>query len=432
MGRFAMRKGLAASLQAFLAGLLSRTTSRQRGEHQLNQSSSGYNDVKDIEGLVGTFRQLVSKLSREGNELGELYLTAEKKAARYALLSETVIESVSSGIMVVDRGGEVGLMNSSARLLLGTSAGDGTSPVRLNSLFSEAGDLEALVRTSFKTGQNSARNSVEIRTLDGMSRTIGASISCLRGESDVDAVIVVFTELDSARTSGREPSAEDKATIERESYLRGVLDSYDLISGITARADEIQGMGDRGGMDRGKLVEFARAVRHTCDLMMVFAVSKGGSSSRTELADLNGMVESVLRRKKITDNSGLLTNLSANIPRVKTVGKVFEMGLEMLIQGCLEESPGGIEINTALWRDQETDLAGVTIRERSPTKPIVEIGDSLREFAADNRLRREAGLLLLKSLPSDGHRIRVEKRGDSFFFSAGILVPIEKEAGPRR
>ncbi|MFH1312811.1 MAG: hypothetical protein ABIJ00_06245 [Candidatus Eisenbacteria bacterium] len=398
----------------------------------MSQSSSSYGDVKDIEGLVSTFKQLVSKLSREGNELGELYLTAEKKAARYALLSETVIESITSGIMVVDRGGEVGLMNSSARLLLGTSVGVGAGPVRLSSLFSEAGDLESLIRTSFRTKQNSARNSIKIRTLDGMSRTIGASISCLLGESGVDAIIVVFTELDDVRRSSRAHAADDKAGIERESYLRGVLDSYDLISGITVRADEIQDIGGRDGVDEGQLAEFARAIRHTCDLMMVFAVSKGGSSSRTELADLNGMVESVLRRKNIADSPRLRTNLCAGIPKVKTVGKVFEMGLEMLIQGCLEESPDGIEISTSLWRDHETDLAGVTISEKSPTRPIVEIGDSLREFAADNRLRREAGLLLLKSLPSDSHRIRVEKRGDSFLFSAGISMPIERKAGPSR
>jgi hypothetical protein len=104
----------------------------------------------------------------------------------------------------------------------------------------------------------------------------------------------------------------------------------------------------------------------------------------------------------------------------------------MLLQGCIEESAKGIEVKTGLWRDRGVDVAGVMIGERGPTRPIVEIGDSLRDLAADKRLRREAGLLLLKSLPSDSHRIGVEKKGSSFLFSAGVLMPIQGEAGPSR
>jgi hypothetical protein len=373
---------------------------------------------------------LVSKLSREGNELGELYLTAEKKAARYALLSETVIEAVTSGIIVVDRSGEVGLMNSSARRLLGVGSEDKAGPVRFSSLFSEASELEAILRVCLRSGENSTRNVLKIRTLDGLSRTIGASISCLCGESAVDAVIVVFTDIGDARLSGRTPGAEERAGIERESYLRGVLDSYDLVSGIMARAGRIDAEGDRGRTAKAAREEFVQAVRHACELMMIFAVSKGGSSGRTELVDLNSMVESVLRRKKLSDNPGVGMSLSTDIPPVKTIGKVFEMGLEMLIQGCLEACPDGIEISTGLYRERGTVAVGVTVCEKGPTKPIVEIGDSLRAFAADSRLRREAGLLLLNSLTPEDHLIRVEKRGNSFFYSAGIVMPIEREAGP--
>jgi PAS domain-containing protein len=427
-----MKTGRRPALWAFLYGLVARIARRKRGDRQLTEASSSYNDIKDIESLVGTFKRLVSKLSREGNELGELYVTAEKKAARYALLSETVIESVTSGILVVGRRGEVGLMNSSARRLLGVADRDAAGPVRLSSLFGEARELESLVDKSFKTGRNSARNSVPIRTLDGVSRTIGASISCLGSETGVDAIIVVFTELVDGPAPARAPVADEKAEVERESYLRGGLDSYDLLSSLMGGADRIEAFTDPDRVDYEQLAEFVRDVRHRCDLMMVFALSKRGSSSLTELVDINGMVESILRRKEFWGSPALITNLTPGLPRVKTVGKVLEMGLEMLLQGCIEESAKGIEVKTGLWRDRGVDVAGVMIGERGPTRPIVEIGDSLRDLAADKRLRREAGLLLLKSLPSDSHRIGVEKKGSSFLFSAGVLMPIQGEAGPSR
>jgi hypothetical protein len=271
---------------------------------------------------------------------------------------------------------------------------------------------------------------VALRTLDGISRRIGASISCVRsGPSVVDAVIVVFTELDaSGRT--RAAGADDKGETERESYLRGVLDSYDLMSNIMMDAERINSTSREGRVSRAQLSAFAENVRHTCDLMMVFALSKGASSALTELVDINAIAESVLARKKTAAAQNVIVNLGTGIPSVKTVGKVFEMGLEMLIRGCMEQSPNGIEIETGLWREAGTGVAGVIIRERGVTKPIVEIGESLREFAADNSLRREAGLLLLKSLPSESHRIKVERAGDSFCFSAGILMPIKRKVGP--
>ena len=111
----------------------------------MNHESSSYSDIKEIENLVDTFRHLVSKLSQEGNELGELYVRAERKAAHCALLSETVVESITSGILVVERGGKLGLMNSSARRLLGMPDRDETYHTRLSSLFSDARELASLV-----------------------------------------------------------------------------------------------------------------------------------------------------------------------------------------------------------------------------------------------------------------------------------------------
>ena len=425
-----MRRGPLKPLLAWLRGRLSSPSGRKRSDQDVSQGSSSYNDIKNIENVVGTFKQLVSKLSREASEIGELYVTAENRAVHYELLSEAVIESVTSGILVVDKRGEVALVNSSARRLLGVEELNAPSPVRLQSLLSDGAQLERLIERTFETGRSSRRNALTVRTLDGVSRRIGASISCFRPDPAVDAVIVVFTGLGGDKESGRKTVADEKARAERESYLRGVLDSYDLMSGILAGAERTQSSAEPDRTAGDRLDQFVRDVRQRCDLMMVFALAKGGSSSMTELVDLNGLVQSIIGRKGLSGNPGLVEDLSPGLPSVKTVGKVLEMGLEILIEGCMEASPEGVEVRTALWRDGGVDVAGVTVDERGPTKPVADIGDSLRDLAADSRLRREAGLLLLRSLPSESHRIAVKNRGNSFSFSAGIVLPIQGKAGP--
>ena len=56
------------------------------------QETNDYDgSVTYIETVASAFQDLVSQVTREGNELGELYLKAEKRAAGSALLNETIV-----------------------------------------------------------------------------------------------------------------------------------------------------------------------------------------------------------------------------------------------------------------------------------------------------------------------------------------------------
>jgi PAS domain-containing protein len=419
------------SLRQRFTSLMSIFKRNGRDRNRPPKRAFGYSDVKEIEGTVDTFRRLVSQLSRDGNEIGQRCVQAEKRAAHYALISETVVESVSSGIVVIEAGGSVSLVNSSAKRILCLAEDEDVIGCRLGDLFGKSDDLERLVAESIREGRNSPRNLLSLDTVDGRHKRIGASVSCLRSsDSRVGAAVVVFAELKG--DAGTTPAARDdeRAQEEYQSYLRGVLDAYDLLSTVMIEADRIRSRAGSGALEVKDLAEFSSSLKRVSDLMMAFALAKAAYDAVPELVDLNSVIESVITRNGFETGPRLVKHLHGALPRIKTIGKVLETGLEMLIAGCLETADEGIEIVTGQWRDGGKDWAGVVIRERSVTRPILEIRNGLRDFIGSGDMHREAGLILLSSLPPDTHRVDVVKRGDHLNFSIGILVPLTDGARP--
>jgi PAS domain-containing protein len=423
-----MKAGLTGHLKALL-----RTAGSVFGGQRLPEGrpddDSACDDSSEIDAAVAAFRQLITRISRDGNELSELYLQAERKAASCVLLSETVVESVTSGIMVVERSFELRLVNSSARRLLGLSQELALAGRRLGKLFQDGTELERLLDEDMRIGRNSSRRVVSVRSLDGTMRRLGVSTTCVVSSSSrVDAIIVVFTELKGEGPRTETAQDEHLADAERQNYLRGVLDSYDLMSDLLVDFDKIEAKSTSGTLTRTELDEFCKCVRRTCDTMMAFALSLDASSSITELVDVNCVIESIMARRK-TQPGTLNRNLCKHLPAIKTVKKILETGLELLVAGCTGESAAGIEITTGLEQDDGTGVVIIIVKELSQTRPVRKVGHSLREMVKGQNMLREAGLLLLASLPAENHLIEAESVDGFFHFSIKVQAPINKEAG---
>ncbi len=384
--------------------------------------------VTDIETVASAFQDIVSQITREGNELSDLYLKAEKRAAGSALLNETIVESVTSGIMVIERGGTVRLVNSSARRLLGLGEDMDPAGRRLGKLFRDGLEMEILIEEDMRQGKGSSRRIVQVMSLDGKKRRLGVSTSCVRPDCDSDAhaLIAVFAVLD--ETPGGE-SVRAEVEAERQGYLRGVLDSYDLMSDLLQGFSRIEEKSAGGSLTKAELAEFSTCLRGTCDTMMAFALSLEASSSLTEMVDVNSVIDSILRRRAIPRASLEAIDLCSGLPRIKTVRKVLETGLELLISGCVAESVSGIGIRTGPGSQGGTEAVEISIREFSRTNPVLEVRYSLRELVKGKDLRREAGLFLLASLPRESHRVEAQKVDGLFNFSVKLLAPIKRKAG---
>jgi PAS domain S-box-containing protein len=394
---------------------------------------SACDDLHDIENAVEAFRQLVTRLTQDSKELGELYAESERKAERYALLNKTVIENVSCGILVVDKGGRMLLLNSSARRIIGITADADVTGKSLNDVFRNGTELLSLVHRSLTTGQNLSRQVVELETMKGERRRLGVTMSCVAGNSSpAEAVVAVFTRLDQCLKGGDDIEAELRAEIERQSYLRGVLDSYDLLSKLVQDFSAIEAKSNSGTLTTSELSQFSESTRQACDTMMAFSLSVGIQDSVPELVDVNAVLEGIIAVRDRGADSRIERHLTGGLPPVHTLRKVLETGLDLLIRGCMEESTEGVRVRTGI--ADVSGFAGVTIdvEELSHTRPVVRIGTSLREFVGSSHMRREAGLFLLASLPPGRHQMLAEDRDGFFHFSLRLAAPIEKETGPSR
>jgi PAS domain-containing protein len=388
-------------------------------------------DEKDIESVLEAFRDLIAQLTEDGKELGQLYARAERKAAHYAVLSETVIESVTSGILVFDRSDRLIFANSSAKRTLGFQPQTGVVGMGLDSLLKDGSELRHLVHHSFENGTNASREIREVVTLAGRCLRLGVSTSCVEtGSANVDAVIAVFTSLGDDETPLPEADGEAARALERQSYLRGVLDSYDLIARLFMDFDRIEQKSNSGTLTTCELREFSVSLRRACDTMMAFALSLGVIDSVPELVDVNSVVGNVVNRAGLACDSRLRTGLENGLPEVKTVRKVLEVGLGLLIGGSMSQSQEGVEVTSSLEAEGSQCAVYINVRELSPSKPVRRVGGSLREFIGGGDMQREAGLFLLASLASRGHTLEAGHVDGLFHFSMRIGSPIDKKVGP--
>ncbi len=376
----------------------------------------------DVENAISTFKELISELGRNGSEIGELYLSAERKAARYALLSENVIESVTSGILVVDGMHEICLANSAAKRALGCDENLDLAGRQLDSLFEDCKHLQALVSRGFRSCRNFSRKVIKVTLHGGREVYLGVSTSCAAsGGPEPEAVIIVFTRLDedaAGLTSGEAGPGSASAA----AYRKGMLDAYGIVSEIYTELESLRAELEGGGPEPARLAAAAERVGFACDLMVGFALSKTASGGMTELVDLNGLVRNLLEGKGLSGRR-VVARLAPGLPRVSTLRRLLEAGLEMLLGGCVAESADGVEVGTRLEGAAESPSVTLSIVELSPTMPMVEAGGRPQGFLAGAGLRREAGLMLLKCLPGRGHAVTVSRDDGRFTYSVGFLLP---------
>jgi PAS domain-containing protein len=385
-------------------------------------------DVKDIDDMLEAFRGLVSQLSHDGEEMGEICARAERKAARYVLLSEAVIESVTAGILVLGKGDRVLLANASAKRILDIDESTDIVGMDLASLFKDGREFRYLAGRCLETGVNTSRKVREVVTLAGHRRRLGISTSgVLSGPSSVDAVVMVFAALSDEPAHVPETGGEDDNGGGDQAYLMGVLDSYDFISGVITGLGRIEEKSSKGVLTTSELREFSTGAMRTCETLLAFALAAGAGNSIPELVDINGLLESILARLGIGDGSRLTRRFSDDLPKIKTVRKMLDVGVGLLIGGCMTQSAEGIEIATSPFDGGLPGSVVLSIREKSPSKAIAGIPASLRGLTGSGDLERRAALFLLSKLPKECHNLQAKHIDGFFHFSMMVGPPIKKE-----
>jgi PAS domain S-box-containing protein len=94
---------------------------RQRDALKMPRSEKQQTEVGFV---VDTFQELVGKLKEKEKELERLRALAEDRAVRMETYNENILQSVSSGVVSIDKSMKIKSINQSAERTLGVKAGD--------------------------------------------------------------------------------------------------------------------------------------------------------------------------------------------------------------------------------------------------------------------------------------------------------------------
>ena len=216
----------------------------------------------------------------------------------------------------------------------------------------------------------------------------------------------------------------DKGNQVGRDYVRGIRDSYDLVNGLVTGLVRVEKKSGNGTLTTAELGEFTACARRTCDALMAFALASGVGDAVPELVDINGLLEAALLRLGLGDEPGVDKHYSDGLPSVKTVRKMLDVGIGLLIKGCLEQSPGGVGITTA--RGSDGTSVVVTVKESSRSRPLTQVA-SLRDVADGGGTQRETALFLLSRLPKECHNVQAKHVDGFFHFSMIVGSPINEE-----
>lgn len=109
-------------------------------------------------------------------------------------LSDEIVSSLTSGLIVVGLGGEVRTLNPAGRRLLRLGAVD--AGTRLRSLLAQAPGLVQVIEECLDTAEPAVRRSIRVTREDGTERHLGVTVSPLRDERGVgQGAICLFSDL---------------------------------------------------------------------------------------------------------------------------------------------------------------------------------------------------------------------------------------------
>jgi signal transduction histidine kinase len=143
----------------------------------------------DASMLAAALQEAVTRLKGQERAM-------ELRAEASERLSEEIIASLSSGLLVVSLDGKVQIVNPVGRRLLGLGAGRHQG-ADYSDVLSHAAPVAALIAQCLKSGQPSVRRSIEMpAAAPAGTLKLGASVSPLFGAaSELQGAICLFTDL---------------------------------------------------------------------------------------------------------------------------------------------------------------------------------------------------------------------------------------------
>jgi PAS domain S-box-containing protein len=161
-------------------------------------SANSKRDEADF--VLKTFQLVVAKLQTQTNELERLNARNTERAATAEMLSERVIASVPSGLVVFDSNGRAKMVNAPAKMIF---EDEQQEEISLHSLETKSKDFHAMIENCLRSGEVVRRAEVSLNGKSGEKKKIGVTIAPIDSpnnkERDALCLMVDLTEITELR-----------------------------------------------------------------------------------------------------------------------------------------------------------------------------------------------------------------------------------------
>ena len=162
-------------------------------------SANSKQDEADF--VLKTFQSVVSKLQTQTNELERLNARNTERAATAEMLSERVIASVPSGLVVFDTNGRAKMVNPPARTIF--DDGLQQEEISLDRLKTKSKDFHAMIERCLQRGEVVRRAEISLNGKNSKKKKIGVTIAPIDSpnnrERDALCLMVDLTEITELR-----------------------------------------------------------------------------------------------------------------------------------------------------------------------------------------------------------------------------------------
>ena len=289
--------------------------------------------------------------------------TAVEELSAVRQFNESILQSMTDGILVVDRAGQVTLANRAAGRMLGYAEGD----LDGEDVDQVLGDASIMVRESLERGMIVTPREIEVPKRGGGTVPLAASISPLQGEKGgVRGGVVVVRDLSESRAMEAERRRLDRLALLGE--MSAVV-AHEVRNPLAAIAAGIQHLiassepDDPSHESLQMILEESDRVNRIIEEILIIS-----RPVRLKLApsNISEVMERALRRlEPQAGERGVAVrwHRDPELPPLRGDEARLEQAFSNLLQNALEAMPDGgeLEVRTAISPEDKT--AVVTVRD---------------------------------------------------------------------
>jgi PAS domain S-box-containing protein len=325
--------------------------------------------------MIESFHGLVRELKEKEQELEKLRKEAERRAADVESYNESILQSVTSGVITFDRDQQITTFNPAAERILGIPRQMAVGST-CEKLFGKASHIDRLLKEALSRGIVISRQEFELNRKGQGHIWVGVSTSLLHNrEGEIIGATFVFTDLTEIKHLQEQVELRRRLTVlgemsagiahEFRNFMGTIMGFAKLISKRLDSNDPRQNMvqaitQELQAMDRliEQLLSFGRHIELNLRPVDFEAF-------------LHKQVLHVLDQAADHPRPHLSIEIPSGIPRVALDEVLMRQAITNLLQNALEAMPNGGELRVKVTLLQrEVSIQG-TVREI-----LLEIGDT--------------------------------------------------------